>query len=343
MPSCYQLQLGLSYISNWYNLISGLFILILCEISFAFMTHSKNRNSIIVFSILAIVFLAVHYILELNFFDEWRTYIPIFRRLSMSLSMIFFVFLIGQILEFFIQRKAHSEGDRYNLLRINNLLTIIFVLIVAASFLFQNLYATVVSFGLISLVLGFALQAPITSFIAWLYIIFRRPYKVGHRIQISGMRGDVVEINYLDTKILECSGDYLMNDRKSGRVVYFPNSIILKEQLINYSGPQSPFIWNETAIQIAYTSDLNFVKECLLESSIEDFKERYPKHDVKIRKRWAPEVYFRVNQFAWLEAVISYPVEPKDTTGRRTRILTKALPLLNAQPDKVQFPEGSHR
>lgn len=307
------------------------------------MSQQRSRSSIVLFSILALAFLAIHYLLELEFFTEWRSYMPVFKRLSMSLSLIFFVILIGQILEFFIKRKAHSEGDRYNLLRINNLLTIIFVIIVAASFLFQNLYATVVSFGLISLVLGFALQAPITSFIAWLYIIFRRPYKVGHRIQIAGMRGDVVEINYLDTKILECSGDYLMNDRKSGRVIYFPNSIILKEQLINYSGPQSPFIWNETAIQIAYTSDLEFVKACLIQVCLDDFHSRYPKYDVKIRKRWAPEVYFRVNQYAWLEAVISYPVEPKDTTGRRTRILSKALPLLNAQPDKVQFPEGSRR
>src|SRR5690606_12932488 len=149
-------------------------------------------------------------------------------------------------------------------------------LIVVVSFLFQNLMAAAVSFGLISLVLGFALQAPITSFIAWVYLVFRRSYLVGDRIQIKNFRGDVIEISYLDTSILECSGDYLGNDRRSGRIIRFPNSLILKEEIINYSGPQVPFIWNETPIQVAYTSDLQFVESCLLQASARDFKERYP-------------------------------------------------------------------
>src|SRR5690606_21887973 len=126
-----------------------------------------------------------------------------------------------------INKQAESEGDRHNLLRITRLLSIIFIVIVGASFMFQNLYAAAVSFGLISLVLGFALQSPITSFIAWLYIVFRRPYQVGHRIQIDDIKGDVIEISYLDTTILECGGDYLGNDRRSGRIMHFPNRVIL--------------------------------------------------------------------------------------------------------------------
>lgn len=307
------------------------------------MQAADRKRQIILFSLLIIFTLIVYYLVDIKFFDRWRGYIPFVKKLSLSLSIIFIILLIGQIVEKFIESKAHTEGDRYNLIRISNFTTIVLILIVVTSFLFQNLYATVVSFGLISLVLGFALQAPITSFIAWLYIVFRQPYKVGHRIQINGMRGDVVEVNYLDTKILECSGDYLQNDRRTGRVIYFPNSLILKDEVINYSGPQLPYIWNETAIQIAYTSDLKFVEECLIEACIQDFKNKYPNHNIRVRKRWQPEVYFRVNSYAWLEAVISYPVEPKDTTARRTRILKLALPMLNSQPEKVQFPEGSLR
>ncbi len=60
-------------------------------------------------------------------------------------------------------------------------------------------------------------------------------------------------------------------------------------------------------------------------------------------KTLQPKVYFRVNKFAWMEAVVSYPVEPLDLTGRRNRILKSALPMLNAAPDKVKFPEGTLR
>lgn len=307
------------------------------------MKKHGNKNSIILFSILIVLMLSIHYLMDLKFFEQWKSYISVVKRLSLSLSVVFIILLIGQIIERFIIVKAHSEGDRYNLLRITRLLTISLIVIIFVSTIYQNLYTAMVSLGLLSLVLGFALQAPISSFIAWLYIIFRQPFKVGHRIQIGEIRGDVIEVNYLDTKILECRGDYLGNDRRSGRVIYFPNSIILKQEVINYSGPQHPFMWDETAVQIAYTSDLDFVKECLLEASIKDFETKYPKYDVKVRRRWLPEVYFRVNKFSWLEAVISYPVEPRDTTGRRNRILTYALPMMNEHPDKVQFPKENLR
>lgn len=302
-----------------------------------------NKRGIRVYGVLAVLLLVIFYLLDLRVFDPWAQYVPFMKKLSLSLFLISLIFLISKVIAKLITTQSHLQGEKYNLLRIIRFLAMVLSLIVAASFLFQNLYAAAVSFGLISLVVGFALQAPIASFIAWIYLIFRRSYLVGDRIQIKGFRGDVIEISYLDTSILECSGDYLVNDRKSGRVIRFPNSLILKEEVINYSGPEIPFIWNETPIQVAYTSDLQFVEECLLAAATRDFKEQYPKLTAQRHEQWEPAVYFRINGFAWMEAVISYPVEPFDTTGRRNRILKYALPMLNAAPDKVKFPEGTLR
>ena len=307
------------------------------------MENHQNKKWIIIYSSVAIALIVVYYLVNLPILEPWNHYVPFLRKLSLSLFLISIIFLISKLFERLIYSQNHIEGDRYNLLRIVKFLALVFSLIVAASFLFQNLYAAAVSFGLISLVLGFALQAPIASFIAWVYLVFRRSYLVGDRIQIKGFRGDVVEINYLDTSILECSGDYLGNDRRSGRIIRFPNSLILREEIINYSGPQIPFIWNETAIQISYASDLQFVEDCLLEAARKDFKEEYPQYNMKKHIQWEPAVYFRNNVYAWMEAVISYPVEPNDTTGRRNRILKYVLPKLNEAPDKVQFPEGVAR
>ena len=307
------------------------------------MDNKKIKQRIILYAILAIVLISIHYLLNLKVFDSWADYIPFMKKLTMSLFLISIIFLISKIITRRVNVQSHIEGDRYNLLRIIRFLAIVFSLIVAIAFLFQSLYAAAVSFGLISLVLGFALQAPIASLIAWVYLIFRRSYLVGDRIQIKHFRGDVVEINYLDTSILECHGDYLGNDRRSGRVIRFPNSLILTQEVINYSGPQIPFIWNETAIQIAYSSDIKFVEACLLDAAIQDFKEHYPQFSRGKSEKWKPAVYFRITKYAWIEAVISYPVEPNDTTGRRNRILNYALPKLNEAPDKVKFPEGRFR
>lgn len=307
------------------------------------MKKQSGKHWIGIYGIMAVLLIAVHYLLDLKFFDSWEEYIPDLKKFSMSLFLISLIFMISKIIARVVNTQTRSEGDRYNLLRIIRFLSIVFSLIVVVSFLFKNLYAAALSVGLFSLIVGFALQAPITSFIAWIYLIFRRSYLVGDRIQIKGLRGDVVEISYLDTSILECRGDYLGNDRLSGRIIRFPNSLILREEVINYSGPQIPFIWDETFVQVLYTSDLVFVEKCLLEAARNDFKENYPNRISTLDEQWAPEVYFRVNIRAWMEAVISYPVEPQDTTGRRNRILKYALPMLNEAPDKVQFPETPKR
>lgn len=311
------------------------------------MTDAKNYR-IRATALLAAAFLLVHYILRFGIppalepsrASRWYQYLPLLERLSLSLFSIMVIILVGKLVERLIDHSNNALGVRYNLVRLTHLVTYTLVAIVAVSFLFQNLYAAAVSFGLISLVLGFALQAPITSFIAWIYIVFRRPYQVGDRIQLGTLRGDVLEIGYLDTMIRECSGDYLGNDRASGRIIHFPNSTILRSEVINYAGPSRPFIWNETAIQIAYTSDLRFVESCLIEAANADFDAMYPG---STHADTGAAVYFRVNAYAWLEAVVTYPVEPVDTTGRRNRILRRALPALNEQPERVQFPQGAAR
>ena len=303
----------------------------------------KTKYGIRTYGIASVLLLITYYLLDLKVLEPWEVYIPFMKKLTMSLFLIALIFLISKVVSKIVYVQTEIQGERYNLLRVIRFLAIVFSLIVVASFLFQNLYAAAVSFGLISLVLGFALQAPIASFIAWIYLIFRRSYLVGDRIQIKGFRGDVVSISYLDTSILECSGDYLGNDRSSGRVIRFPNSLVLREEVTNYSGPDIPFIWNEIPIQVAYTSDLQFVEECLLSASTLDFKEQYPHMAASEIEHWQPAVYFRVSKYAWMEAVVSYPVEPYDTTGRRNRILKIALPILNAAPEKVKFPEGTLR
>lgn len=313
-----------------------------------FLSFSNNDNKnqkywISGYAILAFIFLAIHFLLELKVFAIWEEYLPLVKKLSLSIFFIFIILLIGKFIEKLIATRSRSRGNRYNLIRITRLLTTLFILILAVSFFSQNLYAAAVSFGLISLIFGFALQAPISSFIGWLYIVFRTPYQVGDRIQMEKFKGEVIEITYLDTILLEFSGDYLNNDRSSGRVIHFPNSKVLRTEVFNYSGPAHPFIWNETAIQIAYNSDVEFVEKCFLDAANEDFEKRHPQYNAENLHQLKADVYFRVNTYAWLEAVVSYPVKPLETTSRRTAILKLALQKLQLQPSKAQFPEGTAR
>jgi len=307
------------------------------------MNDERKNYKIGAYVLGALLAVVARYLIYLPILDPWDRYREVAHRLGATIFLIFVILVISRLVEKWIDQHEEVEGNRYNLIQITRLLAMVFIMIVALSFLFQNLYAAAASFGLMSLVLGFALQAPITSFIGWLYIIFRKPYKVGDRIQLKNMRGDIVEIHYLDTIFRECSGDYLGNDHESGRLVHFPNSIVLTAEVINYTGELFPFIWNETALQVAYTSDMDFVESCLLRAAREDFEAHYPHLVGEEHAQWLPKVYLRSNSYAWMEVVVSYAVEPTDTTGRRNRILRAVMPRLNAEPKLVQFPEGTRR
>ena len=302
---------------------------------------AQRRYWLTFYFIATAIFLGIYLLLIFQVFKIPREYLPVIKKASITFLIITAFLFIGKLVEKYIVGRNQSVGHNYNLVRITHFVINTLVFVMLLSFLFQNWYTAAFSFGLLSLILGFALQTPISSFIGWLYIIFRTPYRVGERIELNGFKGDVIEINYLDTTLLEFSGNYLTNDRLSGRVIRFPNSMVLKSEVMNYSGPQAPFIWNETAIQIAYTSDLNFVAEVLCQAARQDFAENYLNVYTAITVE--PAVYFRTNAYAWMEAVVSYPVLPSETTPRRTRILTAALPILNAAPDRVKFPEGVAR
>lgn len=177
--------------------------------------NSTHRYWIGGYAILAAASLIIYFLIELKVFDLIEDYRPVLKKYALTAFSAFVVFLIGKLVERLIDKKSQSRGFSYNLVRITRLLTGLFVLIVVLSFQFENLTTVAVSFAFLSLILGFALQSPIMSFIAWLYIIFRTPYKVGDRIELNGFKGDVTEINYLDTTLLELGGTYLTNDRLS--------------------------------------------------------------------------------------------------------------------------------
>ena len=307
------------------------------------------------YAFIALICLAAYFLLQLRVFEVYAPRLQLFKKISICLFFALLILITGRITEMLIVKRSQSKTLRYNLLRVIRLLTGLFILIVIVSFLFENWYTAAVSLGLISLILGFALQVPISSFIAWLYIIFRTPYRVGDRIQITPFKGDVVEIGYLDTTLWEFGGDYLTNDMPSGRLIRFPNSMVLQSAVFNYSWPKFPYIWNEIPFHIAYESDLEFVEKTLKEittaelepemaeriKDLKDLVKQTPVDELQIKEY--PFVSFKINTNTWVEVLVSYLVEPKKASGTRSRIIKHALSELGKQPDKVLFPKSNAR
>jgi small-conductance mechanosensitive channel len=281
--------------------------------------------------------------------------LPRLRNYVRGAAMVAGILFVARLLEVFVIGRVASSVNRFNLKRILRLLIVLAVAFVIVSVLFVNWYAAALSLGLISLILGFALQTPISSFIGWIYLLVRAPFRVGDRIRIGDLRGDVIDVSYLDTTLWEFGGEYLSDDHPSGRVIRIPNVNILSTPVVNYSWPLFPYIWNEIKFHVGYESDLKFVSETMkrvaeaevggdMAAKIEIYREilaRTPVDELEVQKK--PVVVFRVSENTWLEAKVRYLVHPKEAGRVKTRLVLKLLEELNTAPDKVLFPKSNMR
>jgi small-conductance mechanosensitive channel len=251
--------------------------------------------------------------------------------------------------------RLKSRATAYNVRRVLNLLVFLLIVFSTISVFFTGWTGAVVSLGLLSLLLGFALQAPITSFFAWVYILARAPYRVGDRIRIGESSGDVIDVGYLDTTLWEFGGELLSTDHPSGRIIRFPNSAVFTSPVFNYSWPLFPYIWNEVTVQVAYQSDLEFVAKVMTDTVEEELGPRMeerirvyrgllaetPVDHLDVAER--PTVIFRVNPITWVDATVRYLVAPRNAGRRKTALTKRIIERLNAAPDRVMFPAANTR
>jgi small-conductance mechanosensitive channel len=297
----------------------------------------------------------LHYAVRLKFFDFADAYRPPVLRAIVGAMAVVVVLAAAKLVDAFLITPLTDAVSRYNLKRVMRLVAAVAIALIAVSVLFANWYTAVVSFGVLSLVVGLAVQTPFTSLLGWVYILVRAPYRVGDRIKIGDATGDVIDVGYLDTTLWEFGGQYLSTDHPSGRVIRFPNSEVLSSAVYNYSWPLFPYIWNEITFYVSYNSDLEFVSGVMREVAEDEIgqamRERIrtyrellaqtPVDELQVREH--PAVVFRVNQNTWIDATVRYLVEPREAGRVKTRLIQKMLERLNAEPDRVGFPKDNMR
>ena len=315
----------------------------------------RDRSWIAVWGVVLAVLAAAYLCFRLR----WLPFSPPARemglRVARGLALVVGILAAERVLSLLLIARLRDPVSRYNLHRVADLVAVLAAAFVGISVLFRNWYAAIVSLGVISLILGFALQTPITSLLAWIYILIRRPYRVGDRIRIGEATGDVIDVSYLDTTLWEFGGEYLSTDHPSGRLIKFPNSNVLTTPVYNYSWPLFPYIWNEIKFHIAYDSDLEWVAEVMKEVAEQEVGEQMMRRVLTYRELLAktpvdhlevrehPAVLFRVSDNTWLEVILRYLVDPKQAGRVKTRLIQELLARLKAEPERVMFPKSNLR
>ena len=277
------------------------------------------------------------------------------RRFLRGIALVVIVLAVAKAVRVYAIGRIEDTVTRFTLRRILLLVAGMLIAVIVVSVVFVNWYGALTALGIGSIIVGLAVQTPMKSFIAWIYILIRQPFRVGDRIKIGDATGDVIDVGYLDTTLWEFGGQYISGDHPSGRVIRFPNEKVLNEIVWNYSWPLFPYIWNEIKFNVAYQSDLKFIAETMQQVVEEEIGEemlkrvsvyrqvlaRTPVDELEVRER--PRVIFRVDDNTWIDAIVRYLVPPREAGPIKSRLIPKLLTALNTAPQKVMFPKGDGR
>lgn len=117
-------------------------------------------------------------------------------------------------------------------------------------------------FGLLSAGVAVALKDWLVNLAAWSFILWRRPFDVGDRIEIGELKGDVVDIRLFQFSLLEVGG-WVDADQSTGRLVHVPNGLVFTRPLVNYDRGLG-FVWHEVPVLVTFESDWRRAREILL-------------------------------------------------------------------------------
>jgi len=173
-------------------------------------------------------------------------------------------------------------------------------------------------FGFLTAGLALALQDPIVNLAGWIFIVWRRPFEVGDRIQIGEHAGDVIDVRVFQFTLMEV-GNWVDADQSTGRVIHVPNGKVFRETTANYSkGFQ--YIWNEIQVLVTFESDWRKAKGILRNIALRHGEHLSAEAQVRLRKatqkymifysKLTPTVYTSVKDSGVL-LTIRYLCEPR--------------------------------
>lgn len=203
--------------------------------------------------------------------------------------------------------------------------------------------------GIVTAGLAVALKEPIVDLVGWAFILSRKPFQVGDRIEIGDYAGDVIDVRIFQFTLMEI-GNWVAADQSTGRVVHVPNGKIFQESVANYSqGFQH--LWNEVPVLITFESDWENAKDILLaianrhaehlsDAAQNRLKKAAQKYMIFYSKL-TPTVYTSVGESGIL-LTIRYLCEPRQRRVTEEVIWEDILRTF-AKQEKISFAYPTHR
>jgi small-conductance mechanosensitive channel len=248
-----------------------------------------------------------------------------------------------------VTRAIKDSNARYRIRKLISFVGYAILIIVSLSSFSDRLGQLSVVLGVASAGIAFSLQEVIASFAGWIAISFGAFYRPGDRVQLGGIKGDVIDIGVLRTTLMEI-GDWVGGDIYNGRVVRVANSFVFKEPVYNYSGDFS-FLWDEFTVPVRFGSNWRLAQEIIeaavnehvagsVEAAAENWKLLVSRYLVE-EARIAPLVTLVVTD-NWIEFTARYVVDYRKRRITKDAIMRSLLAAFESHKADVEFGSATY-
>ena len=121
--------------------------------------------------------------------------------------------------------------------------------------------------GLLSAGIAIALSDVLKNLAGWFFILSRKPFRLGDRIELDGTKGDVIDVRLFRFSLMEV-GNWVDADQSTGRLIHIPNGLLFTKKVANYT-EGFEFIWWEIPVLVTFESDRTEARE-LIERAVRE-------------------------------------------------------------------------
>lgn len=295
----------------------------------------KNYIGILFFSVIILILSYVNY-----FTDYAANYESMFVKLIQASLIILLAYFLNVFVESIIINKIRDNRERYNFRKVSSVIITTFAVGLLLIVFLKETTTLIIAYGLFSAGIVIALQDVFRDLAGGVIILFSKSFRAGDRIQVKDCYGDVLDITYFHTTLMEIR-EWINGDQYSGRILNIPNSFILNTTVKNYTREFS-FIWDEVTIILSFGSNWEKAKKIALDTTNELIKDyiEYSKKELSNMEEKYMLTSYDVDTRAFMqiegdriEMHLRYVVDPKRRRYVNDMIVHSLLEAFTNEPD----------
>jgi small-conductance mechanosensitive channel len=262
-------------------------------------------------------------------------------RLLATAGTVIGLWLLRRVVLGLVYRRVQDPWGRY---RWRKGLTYVLVglgIVIVGGLWFEGGVRPLLTFlGFLSAGLAIALKEPVSNLAGWAFIIWRRPFEVGDRIQIGPHAGDVIDLGLFQFTLNEI-GAWVQADQSSGRIIHVPNGKVFTDPVANYN-KGFRYIWNEVPVVVTFESDWRKAKQILGKIAVKHAEHLTAQAEQELLsasqqylinyRKLTPIVYTSVVDYG-VQLTIRYLIEPRKRRGTEHAIWEDILTEFAAASD----------